>query len=316
MLSKIAFLVRFFREQVSKANAATVQKSEMKVSDVKQDGDTLTFKLSSTDHSIANAIRRVLIAEIPTWAFATINVEENITPFSDEYISHRVGLIPLNNELIKGEAPQDFTLDVKGPKAGIRKVYSQEIKPKDIVFPGIVIAELKGLEDKQEHLKIKMSITRGTHQQIDARHSAVSIAAYKQVDETTFEFTVETRGLLKFSTLMKTAFQVIVGKLELVLESINEPNTTKLEFYTTATDLHKIKINNEDDTLGNLVQTYIMKKHPEVFVAYNRPHPLENHIVISIKEANAKNLFEEALKGLIGTFKSIDIAFGKSEPKK
>ncbi len=278
-----------------------------KVSKIKEAGDTLSFTLSNTNNSIANAIRRVLIAEIPTWAFGNITVEENVTPFSDEYLSHRIGLVPINNELVKDNSPRDFVLDAKGSPDGLIKIYSQEIKPKDFVFPGIVLTELKGLSDKQEHLRVKMTLEKGTHKTHDAKYSAVTIASYKQVDTTTFEFEVENRGLMQLKTLINLAFKVIIDKLTLILDAIDEPNTTKLSFSTTATDLHKIRINEEDDTIGNLVQMYLMDKVD--FVAYDNPHPLENHVIISIKSPNAKDIFKNSLVGLIKVFNGVKSQF-------
>lgn len=282
--------------------------SAPKVSNIKHKGDTLTFTLSSTNNSIANALRRVLIAEIPTWAFSSIVIDENLTPFTDEYITHRVGLIPVNNELLK--EPKSFKLEAVGPTSGLKKVYSNDITPKDFVMPKILIIELKGTKDKQERVKMTMSVAKGTHMHVDARHSAVTVASYKQINDSTFDFVVENKGLIKMTTLMKLAFDVLIEKLELVRQSIDKPNNTKLLFKSTATDLHKITVYDEDDTLGNLVQTYILRNIPHVeYVAYNRPHPLEKHVIITIRDPNAKEIFRKSLEELIKIFKHIAPAF-------
>jgi len=57
--------------------------------------DTISFFLNQTDVSIANAMRRILIAEIPTLAIESVRISENNTMYNDEYIAHRLGLIPL-----------------------------------------------------------------------------------------------------------------------------------------------------------------------------------------------------------------------------
>lgn len=58
----------------------------------------MNFKLSNTDVSVANAIRRVMIAEVPTMAINLVEVYENTSALADEYIVHRLGLIPLDSE--------------------------------------------------------------------------------------------------------------------------------------------------------------------------------------------------------------------------
>lgn len=64
------------------------------------------FTLSNTDVSIANAIRRQMHAEVPTMAITTINVEQNDTVLFDEFIAHRLGLLPFTSHGV-GDVPGD-----------------------------------------------------------------------------------------------------------------------------------------------------------------------------------------------------------------
>jgi DNA-directed RNA polymerase II subunit RPB3 len=55
----------------------------------------IQFILSETDTSVANALRRIMIAEVPTLAIDLVEFHENTTVLNDEYIAHRLGLIPI-----------------------------------------------------------------------------------------------------------------------------------------------------------------------------------------------------------------------------
>ena len=44
------------------------------------------FILSNCDISVANALRRVMIAEVPTMAIHFVDVIENTSPLSDEFL--------------------------------------------------------------------------------------------------------------------------------------------------------------------------------------------------------------------------------------
>ena len=63
---------------------------------LEQKDDDLVFELIGCDVSFANALRRILLAEVPTVALEFVYMINNTSLIHDEVLAHRLGLIPLN----------------------------------------------------------------------------------------------------------------------------------------------------------------------------------------------------------------------------
>jgi len=68
--------------------------------------DLVKFTVTDTDVSVVNAIRRIILAEIPTLAIEIVNIDDNETSLFDEFIAHRMGLLPLSSHAV-GDIPPD-----------------------------------------------------------------------------------------------------------------------------------------------------------------------------------------------------------------
>jgi len=169
--------------------------------------NSLKFVLTGTDLTVANALRRIIIAEVPTMAIDLVEIEENTSALHDEFIAHRMGLIPLNSIDVDSfqyhdqcncksnctKCSMEFELDVKNQvkknnqsydDAKEYEVTARNILPKNKDF-SVVPAKLydnKGEEmdpitimklGRNQHLKFKMIGRKGTGK-IHAKWSPVA----------------------------------------------------------------------------------------------------------------------------------------------
>lgn len=72
----------------------------------KQD-DRITIKFNNVPRQYVNAIRRLSISEVPTFAIDDVVILENSSVMHDEAVAHRLGLIPLRTDLKRFNLPNE-----------------------------------------------------------------------------------------------------------------------------------------------------------------------------------------------------------------
>ncbi|KAH7822200.1 putative RNA polymerase Rpb3 [Monocercomonoides exilis] len=70
--------------------------TSMKMAILKNTPEEVVFDVAGVDLSVVNALRRILIAEVPTIAIEDVFLANNTSVISDEVLCHRIGLIPLD----------------------------------------------------------------------------------------------------------------------------------------------------------------------------------------------------------------------------
>jgi DNA-directed RNA polymerase II subunit RPB3 len=62
--------------------------------------DKIKFAVNNIDCSMANSLRRIMISEVPVMAIELVKIVKNSSALNDEYLAHRLGLIPLSTILL------------------------------------------------------------------------------------------------------------------------------------------------------------------------------------------------------------------------
>ena len=121
----------------------------MEVEVLERDEYNLRLLIRDVDVPFMNALRRIMISEVPCMAVDEVVMLENYSILPDETIAHRFGLIPLKTDLESYNLPEEcpcksefgcnlcrvtLTLDAEA-KEGTRTVYSNELTSEN---PGIV----------------------------------------------------------------------------------------------------------------------------------------------------------------------------------
>ncbi len=131
-------------------------KMEIRMLDKDKEAGKLSFILKGVKPAFANALRRLMIEEVPVMAIEDVEIRKNNSILYDEMVAHRLGLVSLTTDLksynlpsackCKGEGcarcQVKMTLKAKGPAT----VYASDIKSKDTaikpVYPKTPIVKL------------------------------------------------------------------------------------------------------------------------------------------------------------------------------
>ena len=192
-------------------------KSNFRVDIIDLVDNEMHFDMIGIDAAIANAFRRILLAEVPTMAIDKVFMKYNTSVIPDEVLAHRIGLIPLKvdsrmfefqqdpqnedvkaNEVIKFELNVTCEKDPNAPKdvndpylnCKNAKVYSKDFKwlpmneQKDLfqdirpLYEDILIAKLR----PGQKIDMEMHAVKGIGKD-HAKFSPVATASYRLMPE-------------------------------------------------------------------------------------------------------------------------------------
>lgn len=144
---------------------------------IKSNNLKLSFITSNIHTCLLNALRRSLLCDVKTQAFNDIKIIKNTSVLHNEFISHRISLLPL--PYIKETIY--ISLDIKNNNDEILNVTSSDLKSNINIIPNILIIKLK----KGEHLKLEAnsSINSG---KIHAKYQPISASYFNIIKIVSF----------------------------------------------------------------------------------------------------------------------------------
>lgn len=144
----------------------------MNITSLSTTDSKVQFVIEDVDVGFVNALRRILISEIPLYAVDHIAVYENTSILYDEVLTHRIGLVPLRTP---PGVTKEVTLSIEKEGPGI--VYSKDmVSEDDLIRPTIGEIPIAKLGENQK-ISVNCIATMGTAQK-HAKYQS-SLAFYK-----------------------------------------------------------------------------------------------------------------------------------------
>ncbi|MBI2134795.1 DNA-directed RNA polymerase subunit D [Candidatus Woesearchaeota archaeon] len=229
-------------------------KMEVRVLENKKDEGKVSFIIKDTSAAFVNALRRIIIEEVPTMAIEDVEFRKNNSILYDEMIAHRLGLMPLKTDLKSYNLPEKckcegkgcarcqlkLTIHVTNKKAAPITVYASDIKSKDPavkpVYPTTPIVKLL----KDQSLELEATAVLGKGKDHSKWSPALVYYKYKPV--------IEIGNVKNPEEMVEAAhgnvFEIKNGKLEVIKD-----NLFKYDLAGVAEEVSKgeVKVTHDND---------------------------------------------------------------------
>jgi len=192
----------------------------MKIKILEKNGNEIKFSVEGLTPGFANALRRIMMTEIPTMAIEFVDFKKNGSVLPDEILANRIGQIPLTFDKKAYDLPNECKCEGKGcsrcqielvlKKKGPCVVYAEDLKSsaKDVkpVFEKIPIIELFEGEELQFEAIAQLGLGK------DHAKWQSAIVGYNY-DGGNFVFNVESVSGLPTEEIVTTAAEVLEKKM-------------------------------------------------------------------------------------------------------
>ena len=302
-------------------------------------GYRLNFELKDVPVAFVNALRRIILSEIPTVVVTNVEILENTSSLIHEMLRHRIEMLPINvlpNEVdvIRDtklelrivapiDKPQEITSDdivVSGPRKDVI------LKDRDLSTP-LIFMNLKAGEVM--HFRAEITVENKNVSQVcvstfmnhinqdilkDAKETYINnggIGAVFDNYEKQRHFSVDEKGRPNHFDFAIESIGVMKAKD--ILRAAAGILKEKIEEYVKGDILRhedkwfSLESETEGHTIGYLAQSLIYEGGLVEFVSYNIPHPLLPKMVLRFQ--TTKSVEPSAV---IGRFKEQAVALCES----
>lgn len=303
---------------------------------ITQNGYRLDGELRNVPVAFVNALRRILLSDIPTVVVRDVEILHNNSHLIHEMLRHRVEMLPVNVRATEAEVVRDTKIELRIEGNATERTLTTDdfviagprknvlLRDRDLDTP-MLFMNLKPGENL--HVKASLGVEpRGASQvcvatyrfhvdREDDRFKTAKIdykgapAVFENHDSQRlfhvnpetgrpdwFDLSVESIGTTKAKDLLVEAVTILAEKID---------EWTKRPIQREEPGWFSIEADADGHTVGNLVQQVMYADKNVAFVSYTIPHPLLPKMVVRFQTAqdpaNVVALFKTTAMGLCKT---------------
>ena len=179
----------------------------MKLKVENEDKNKMQFVLSKSTPAFANMIRRYSMSWVPTFAIDKVTFYENSSTIFDEYIAHRIGLVPLKmGSGIREDEEILFSLDASGPSMIYSSALTSAVEKVKVATDKIPLLRLL----EHQNLRLEAKAIAG----IGRKHAKwqAGMAGYEILENGDFKFEFESFLQMPARDVVSCAGEIISKK--------------------------------------------------------------------------------------------------------
>lgn len=295
----------------------------------------LSLSGKTVNSTLVNTLRRLAYDYIPTYAFPSesISIEKNTSIFNNDYMRLRLSQMTVPNIIVstyfledkywknvdfrnpeREKHPDDKkilevyinatnnTNDVMNVTTEYAKVYEDGVELKDRFDPKypLLIIQLRPGEVFSCRCVGIMSIGL-----VNNIWAAAGNAFFKEINENEFQLTIESQGQMDEYEIMHKSCRVLKDKINITKKLIKDKYDSPL---IKDVSMIKLEIENEDHTLGNIINEYLQNSKNVLFSGVSKPNLLVDNMIIEFQtiKNNPLQYLDETLDYIISIADEIE----------
>jgi len=315
------------------------------ISNINITNSLISFDLSNKTNEIkisfVNALRRTIISDIYAYAIDEENIDffENTSMLNNEFLKHRLTLIPIVSDL-QNVNYDNLVISCKkrNDNENMENIYVNEFICKDIetdeiidnsrifMYPNILFGKLKN----NQHMSFESKLIKNNAEHGGSFFSTDSKCVYtfkiddetvkevtKSMDEhqvktflsqdvervyernkigepNVYNFVIDSIGFYKPSDIVLHGLDSLMNRLTVVKNELRNKKSKKITLVENIEnpDFYDFSIDGENETIGNLLSTYMTYNKDVSYCGYLIEHPLKKNIILRIKLNQSMNNLE------------------------
>jgi DNA-directed RNA polymerase subunit L len=271
--------------------------TKAKISNVQEQNGTLSFTLSNINVSYANGLRRVILSEIPVIAIESypyeknnVNILANKSRLNNELIKQRLSCIPIHIDALQDFPYDEYVLEVnKGNDSNVIKNDGMFNVVSTCSY-GNTLDQVK-IKDAWESKEAELKLKYGKEEIETMKKDWMILDAKRIYEPDSFDYIIETIGIYDNFKLVEIATNLLIKKLFNSLKLLKENMDFIQEMEDTMENSYSIRLENEDYTIGKIIEfnfydKYFINSKNLNYVSFLKKHPHDNFSIIKLSYKN------------------------------